>query len=186
MKKSSVKFALCFGLLAAVGGCASQAARSGATDMNGQQQRLLTAWNAGSCPSRDDDWRTWVPMTGSANVPNVAAASPGQRTTELPIPVNRFVLCRYDTGSGRRTGAAVVTAPATVARLTADLSSVTATDHTGCPGTQKVAILAGEGKQVVVVDVLIGACDQVVGPQLAVYEGDTLPNDLAAAVSAKS
>ena len=46
-------------------------------------------------------------------------------------------------------------------------------------------MLAGEGQHVVTVNVLTGACNQVIGPQLADYQGDTLPNDLTAALASK-
>jgi phage tail sheath gpL-like len=64
-------------------------------------------------------------------------------------------------------------------------SAVITTDHTFCPGSQNVAMIAGEGQHVVTVNVLTGECNQVIGLQLADYQGDALPNDLTAALSSK-
>jgi hypothetical protein len=162
-------------------GCTSQTGNPGAVDDNGNTQAMLAAWRTGTCPQSDSGWAWFL---NSVNVPNTTPAPVGQRVALVPSGVDRFVLCRFSTGSRTLTGAAVVSKSASVMRLTDDLDDVISRDTTACIGTQLVMILAGYGQSVTTIDVSIDGCSEIYGSQLAEYQGTALAQDLDAALTA--
>lgn len=174
--------AIAVSIAAALSGCGSDDTPHEGGPHMANVQDMQAAWQRGTCP---DSIATWSGFDDGVAEPSGSAPAPaGQRETMVTGVISRILICQSTGSAGALTGSALITDPATITRLRADLNAVTASNGATCIGTGRILLLIGDGANVASIDMSYSGCpflNNSVG--VADFGATSLEPDLEAAIA---